>query len=83
MSYCFDHEVEECSCEQDVVDQAIIKIFKEPGISKEIKLTFLELLALLNKEKKPIGEPIQEAAAHCALGSFAGDLNEPIPAIAL
>lgn len=66
-----------------MVDQAIIKIFEGPNISKEIKLTFLELLALLSKEKKPIGQPVQDAAAKCALGSLDGDLNDPIPAIAL
>lgn len=65
------------------MDQAIVKIFEEPSMNKDIKLTFLELLAFLNKEKKHVGQSVQAAAAKCALGSFAGDLNDPVPAIAL
>jgi FKBP12-rapamycin complex-associated protein len=53
------------------------------SINKEIKLTFLDLIAFLNKEKTPRSDEVQAAAARCALNSFRGDLNEPLPAIVL
>jgi hypothetical protein len=46
-------------------------------------LTFLDLIAFLDKENKNLSNEIQEASAKCALTSFSGDLNEPLPAIVL
>lgn len=65
------------------MDEGIVKLFDEAAISKEIKLTFLELLAFLDKEKKEMSTAVKAAAAKCALTCFSGDLNEPIPAIVL
>jgi FKBP12-rapamycin complex-associated protein len=65
------------------VDEAIINIFHDISIGGEIKLTFLDLIAFLDKENKNLSNEVQEASAKCALTSFSGDLNEPLPAIVL
>jgi FKBP12-rapamycin complex-associated protein len=65
------------------VDEAIINIFLDITIGKEIKLTFLDLIAYLQKENKSISKEVLAASAKCALTSFSGDLNEPLPAIVL
>jgi hypothetical protein len=46
-------------------------------------LTFLDLIAFLDKENKNLSDEVQEASAKCALTRFSGDLNEPLPAIVL
>ena len=68
---------------QKSVDQAIINIFLDASIWGEIKLTFLDLIAFLDKENKNLSEEVQAASAKCALTRFSGDLNEPLPAIVL
>jgi FKBP12-rapamycin complex-associated protein len=65
------------------VDEAIINIFLDITIGKEIKLTFLDLIAYLQKENKSISKEVLGSSAKCALTSFSGDLNEPLPAIVL
>jgi FKBP12-rapamycin complex-associated protein len=60
-----------------------VEIFSLPVISNEIKLTSLDLLAFLEKEKKLLADEIRSAAKTCALLDFQGDLNRPIPAIVL
>lgn len=69
--------------EWDVVDQALVRLLEDELITKDIKLTFLELLALFGKEKKPIPTSVAAAAAKCALSHFSGELNDPTPAIVL
>lgn len=68
---------------QASVDEAIINLFLDIAIGKEIKLTFLDLVEFLNKENKALPKQVKDAASKCALTSFSGDLNEPLPAIVL
>ena len=68
---------------QKSVDEAIINIFLDNSIGGEIKLTFLDLIAFLDKEHKDLPNEVHMASAKCALTSFSGDLNESLPAIVL
>jgi hypothetical protein len=65
------------------VDKALINLLSDPNVSKEISCALLDLVAFFDKENKPLPDAISQAAKGCALENFSGDLNQPLPGIAL
>ncbi|WVF66281.1 hypothetical protein IAT40_001021 [Kwoniella sp. CBS 6097] len=68
---------------KNVVDNALVSLFNDSNISKDITVVMLELLAFFNKDKREFTSSVHEAAKACALNHFRGALNEPLPGIVL
>ncbi|WVQ93902.1 hypothetical protein IAU59_000980 [Kwoniella sp. CBS 9459] len=68
---------------KNVVDNTLVSLLNDSGISKDITVVILELLAFFNKDKREFGSSVHEAAKACALNHFRGALNEPLPGIVL
>jgi len=65
------------------VDNALVSILTDGGVSREIHLVLLELVAMFSKEKRDFPANVTDAAKTCALTAFSGDLDEPVPAMTL
>ncbi|KAE8538261.1 hypothetical protein D1P53_005601 [Cryptococcus gattii VGV] len=67
-----------------VVDEAIISLLSDKTVSKNIFITFLDLLAFCTKDTTPYFSPkVFEAAKMCALQCFHGGLNQTLPGVIL
>ncbi|EIW71794.1 hypothetical protein TREMEDRAFT_67963 [Tremella mesenterica DSM 1558] len=71
------------------VDDTLERLFSDMSVSKDIVLTFLDLLAFLHKERHPMPTRVLDAARTCALERWKedtnslGDLKQPVPAIVI
>lgn len=69
---------------QMVVDETIISLLSDKAVSKEILITFLDLLAFCTKDTTPYFSPkVFEVAKMCALQCFHGGLNQKLPGVVL
>ncbi|OWZ32832.1 phosphatidylinositol 3-kinase [Cryptococcus neoformans AD2-60a] len=67
-----------------VVDETIISLLSDKAVSKEILITFLDLLAFCTKDTTPYFSPkVFEVAKMCALQCFHGGLNQKLPGVVL
>jgi len=68
---------------QTIVDNALVRLLRDTSLNKDILCVLLELVAFFDKEARELPQVVLDAAKTCALHSFAGDVREPLPAIAL
>lgn len=68
---------------QNSVDMALVRLFSDATVSREIVAVFLDLLAFFNKERRTLPSAVLDAAKRSAEAHFSGELHQGVPAIAL